>query len=134
MSSDEVMGCLTREYLSFFAPLEPEFYEPDVSFDDPLSSLAGLDAYKGNVDMLAGRTALGQFLFADAGIALHSAQRTETRTFFFTRVVLCSFPSRWRATSWTLNGLQVERLSELALRTRWTLRVTFRPPRRADSR
>ena len=48
---EDVQSCLEREYGSFFAPLEPEYYLPDVTFEDPLSSLAGIDNYRGNVDM-----------------------------------------------------------------------------------
>ncbi|KAJ8604212.1 hypothetical protein CTAYLR_009780 [Chrysophaeum taylorii] len=92
VSAEEVMQCLRREYRSFFDPLEPSFYLDSVTFEDPLNSLSGLDAYRGNVDMLAGRTPLGNLLFQDAAIALHSVAPT----------------------------------GEYSLRTRWTLRVTFR--------
>ena len=54
--------------------LEADFYDPSVSFDDPLSSLSGLDAYRGNVDMLAGRTLMGKILFSDAAIILHDVR------------------------------------------------------------
>ena len=63
---------LEREYVSFFDPMQREYYAKDVSFDDPMSSLTGVDAYQNNVDMLASRTLLGKFLFEDAGIVLHS--------------------------------------------------------------
>ncbi|KAJ1454810.1 hypothetical protein M885DRAFT_464775 [Pelagophyceae sp. CCMP2097] len=71
---EDVRACLDREYRSFFDPLEAAFYLPDVSFDDPLSSLAGLEAYRKNIDMLAGRNALGRVLFSDASINLHSCE------------------------------------------------------------
>ena len=56
VSKADVMKCLSREYRSFFAPLEDEYYSSSVTFDDPLNSLSGLKAYRNNVDMLAGRT------------------------------------------------------------------------------
>ena len=65
---------LEREYVSFFDPMERDYYSPTVSFDDPMTSLAGVDAYQTNVDMLASRTLLGKILFADAGIVLHSVE------------------------------------------------------------
>ena len=33
----DVMKCLSREYRSFFAPLEDEYYSSSVTFDDPLN-------------------------------------------------------------------------------------------------
>ena len=54
VTKSDVAKCLRREYVSFFAPLESEYYSSSVTFDDPLSSLSGLDAYRGNVDMLGG--------------------------------------------------------------------------------
>mmetsp|Transcript_1249 Transcript_1249/g.3749 ORF Transcript_1249/g.3749 Transcript_1249/m.3749 type:complete len:360 (+) Transcript_1249:158-1237(+) len=74
VAKEDVVSCLRREYRSFFAPLEAEYYAPEVTFDDPLSSLSGLKAYRNNVDMLAGRTPLGGFLFSDAAIALHDVE------------------------------------------------------------
>ena len=76
---DALKACLTREYTSFFSPLEENFYVPDVSFVDPLTKLDSLDAYRANVDMLAGRTLMGRVLFSDAQIALHSVERTGAR-------------------------------------------------------
>eukprot|EP00429_Kryptoperidinium_foliaceum_P016791 CAMPEP_0176033694 /NCGR_PEP_ID=MMETSP0120_2-20121206/16645_1 /TAXON_ID=160619 /ORGANISM="Kryptoperidinium foliaceum, Strain CCMP 1326" /LENGTH=422 /DNA_ID=CAMNT_0017367023 /DNA_START=146 /DNA_END=1412 /DNA_ORIENTATION=+ len=70
---------LEREYVSFFDPMQKEYYAPDVSFDDPMTSLAGVDAYQNNVDMLASRTLMGKFLFEDAGIVLHSVTGGEVR-------------------------------------------------------
>lgn len=93
----DVMRCLEREYVSFFAPLEAQFYEPTVTFEDPLSSLAGLDAYRGNVDLLAGRTLLGKLLFRDAAIALHDVSAREgggVRTRWTLRVAFNALP--WR--------------------------------------
>ena len=62
---------LAREYTTFFNPMYTEYYAPDVTFTDPMTSLSGVAAYQNNVDMLANRTPLGKFLFEDAGIALH---------------------------------------------------------------
>jgi hypothetical protein len=69
---------LEREYLSFFSPMEKQYYSDKVSFDDPMTSLAGVDAYQNNVDMLSSRTLMGKLLFQDAGIALHSVTGGET--------------------------------------------------------
>jgi len=62
---------LEKEYVTFFDPMVREYYSPDVSFEDPMTSLAGVDAYQNNVDLLSGRTLLGKILFEDGGIALH---------------------------------------------------------------
>lgn len=74
---DKLKNVLEREYVSFFAPMQKEYYSEGVSFDDPMTSLAGVDAYQKNVDMLASRTFLGKLLFDDAGIALHSVSGGE---------------------------------------------------------
>ncbi|KAL7525743.1 hypothetical protein ACHAXR_001138 [Thalassiosira sp. AJA248-18] len=63
---------LAQEYISFFNPMVDSWYAPDVSFVDPMTSLSGVDSYRGNVDMLAGRTLMGKILFDGAGINLHS--------------------------------------------------------------
>jgi hypothetical protein len=63
---------LRQEYTSFFNPMRTEYYANDVSFEDPLNSLQGIQAYQNNVDLLASRTLLGSILFSDAGIVLHS--------------------------------------------------------------
>ena len=75
-TNGEIMKCLQREYVSFFNPLEPEYYESSVTFEDPLSTLGGIGAYRNNVDLLAGRTPLGKLLFKDASIALHDVRET----------------------------------------------------------
>jgi hypothetical protein len=69
---------LKKEYLSFFDPMERDYYSDKVTFDDPLTSLDGVDSYQKNVDMLAARTLLGKFLFRDASIVLHSVTGGET--------------------------------------------------------
>ena len=63
---------LAQEYISFFNPMVDSWYAPDVTFDDPMTSLSGVDSYRKNVDMLAGRTLMGKILFDGAGINLHS--------------------------------------------------------------
>jgi len=71
-SVTELKKVLEREYVSFFNPMRTEYYATDVTFDDPLTSLAGVKAYQANVDMLSGRTLLGSILFEDGSINLHS--------------------------------------------------------------
>lgn len=91
---------LTQEYISFFNPMVDSWYAPDVTFDDPLTSLSGVNSYRNNVDMLAGRTLLGKILFDGASINLHSVTGGEI--------------------SHVKNGsLQIADVI-----TRWTLRVT----------
>lgn len=70
-SVDSLKSVLSKEYASFFDPMERDFYSQDVRFIDPLTSLCGVDSYQANVDMLASRTLLGKVLFRDAGIILH---------------------------------------------------------------
>jgi len=69
---------LRREYTTFFDPMYTEYYSSDVSFDDPMTSLNGVQSYQTNVDMLASRTLLGKFLFSEAGIVLHNISGGET--------------------------------------------------------
>jgi hypothetical protein len=69
-------ACLEREYTGFFEPMETEFYDRDVQFIDPLTEFTGIDKYRANVDLLAGRTLLGSILFRDASILLHSVDDT----------------------------------------------------------
>lgn len=71
----ELEKTLKREYASFFDPMVKEFYSPNVEFIDPLNKFAGIDKYQGNVDLLAGRTGLGGFLFKDASINLHNIEQ-----------------------------------------------------------
>jgi hypothetical protein len=63
---------LEQEYISFFNPMIDSWYAQDVTFNDPMTSLSGVDSYRNNVDMLAGRTLMGRILFDGAGINLHS--------------------------------------------------------------
>lgn len=90
---------LTKEYISFFNPMVDSWYAPDVSFDDPMTSLTGVDSYRKNVDMLAGRTMMGKILFDGAGINLHSVTGG--------------------AVTETNGNVEIENII-----TRWTLRVT----------
>ena len=69
---------LRDEYNSFFQPLLRELYSDEVSFEDPLISLSGMDAYKANIDMLGGRNALGKVCFTDPGLTMHSVEETVT--------------------------------------------------------
>lgn len=62
---------LEREYISFFNPMKKEYYASSVTFDDPLTSLDGVDSYQNNVDMLGGRSLFGQIAFKDGNIILH---------------------------------------------------------------
>lgn len=71
-SISKLKRVLTREYTTFFNPMEREWYSSDVTFQDPLTSLSGVDSYQNNVDLLSGRTLLGSLLFSDASIILHS--------------------------------------------------------------
>mmetsp|Transcript_57192 Transcript_57192/g.139425 ORF Transcript_57192/g.139425 Transcript_57192/m.139425 type:complete len:431 (-) Transcript_57192:840-2132(-) len=97
---DKLKKVLEREYVSFFDPMEKNWYATDVSFTDPMTSLSGVDAYQGNVDMLASRDSLlGSILFDDAGIALHSVAGGEVDD----------------------NTGNIENIM-----TRWTLRVTVK--------
>jgi len=75
-SKASLMEGLRREYDSFFQPMEDELYIKDVSFEDPLISLSGLDAYRNNVNMLAGETALGKLCFTDCGLFMHNVTET----------------------------------------------------------
>ena len=49
---EKLKKVLEREYVSFFDPMERSWYATDVSFTDPMTSLSGVDAYQGNVDMV----------------------------------------------------------------------------------
>lgn len=72
----ELMAGLEREYDSFFQPMEDGLYNADVSFSDPLISLSGVDAYRNNVDMLAGKTLMGRTCFSDCGLIMHKISET----------------------------------------------------------
>ena len=93
---------ITKEYISFFNPMVDSWYAPDVTFDDPMTSLSGVDSYRDNVDMLAGRTLLGKVLFDGAGINLHSVTGGEV----------------------TVNENGTIEIADII--TRWTLRMTVK--------
>lgn len=63
---------IEREYITFFDPMECDYYRNDVKFIDPLTTLTGIDSYLNNVNMLSGRTMLGSILFREARIILHT--------------------------------------------------------------
>lgn len=86
---------LEREYISFFDPMERDWYAPSVSFEDPMTALAGVDAYQTNVDMLASRTLMGKFLFADAGIVLHSVTGGDVQQSAQGKVQISNIITRW---------------------------------------
>ena len=98
---NQLKKVLTREYTSFFDPMEKQFYKPDVTFQDPLTSLSSVDAYQSNVDMLAGRNLVGSLLFSDASINLHSVTGGEV----------------------SVDG---DKVSISDIQTRWTLRFCFK--------
>lgn len=86
---------LAKEYITFFSPMVKSWYKPDVTFDDPLTSLSGVDSYAQNVDMLAGRTALGRALFEGAGINLHSVTGGAVRAADDGGVDIADVITRW---------------------------------------
>ena len=94
---DQLKRTLEREYASFFSPMEREFYAPEVTFDDPMTALEGVDSYERNVDMLSGKNIIGKILFRDAGIVLHNIEGGEVNS------------------DGSINDII----------TRWTLRLTF---------
>ena len=56
--------------------MEEELYSADVTFEDPLISLSGVDAYRRNVNMLAGTTLMGKLCFSDCGLVMHNVSET----------------------------------------------------------
>ena len=78
LSNLNLQKCLRKEYASFFSPMERQFYSSNVEFIDPLNSFIGIDKYQNNVDLLAGRTALGKILFSNAVINLHNIEQLGT--------------------------------------------------------
>lgn len=86
---------LEQEYISFFNPMVSSWYAPDVTFNDPMTSLSGVDSYRKNVDMLAGRTMMGKVLFDGAGINLHSVTGGEVREGSNGQVEIEDIITRW---------------------------------------
>ena len=108
----ELKKCLMREYNSFFSPMEQEYYDNNVKFIDPLNNLEGIDKYQNNVDMLAGRTGFGNFLFKDAAITLHNIEtlddgRLQTR--WTLRVTIKAVP--WQPTP-RFSGVSIYTLND----------------------
>jgi hypothetical protein len=106
---EQLKRTLTREYLSFFDPMERDYYDPAVSFIDPLTTLSGVASYQANVDMLSGRNWFGSLLFRDASISLHNVQGGEVTT----------------TTTAEDGGQRQPQIVIGELTTRWTLRFTF---------
>lgn len=74
----QTIECLKREYDSFFNPMEMEYYNEAVTFEDPMISLSGPEAYKQNVEMLAGSNPFGKLLFSDCGLTMHNVTEGAT--------------------------------------------------------
>ena len=108
----ELERCLFKEYTSFFTTLDESFYSKDVSFLDPITKFTGIDKYKNNIDLIAGRTSLGKFLFEDASIVLHNIKQTKKReiqTRWTLQVTFKAFPWKPRA---KFTGISVYTLTE----------------------
>ena len=91
----ELEKVLKKEYGSFFSPMNKQYYAKNVEFIDPLNTLIGIDKYQQNVDMLAGRTTLGNLLFKDATISLHDIEilsRNKLQTRWTLQVTVKSLP------------------------------------------
>lgn len=91
----ELEKVLRKEYGSFFSPMFKQYYSNNVEFIDPLNTLVGIDKYQQNVDMLAGRTTLGNLLFKDATISLHDIEvlsRNKLQTRWTLQVTVKSLP------------------------------------------
>jgi hypothetical protein len=86
---------LEQEYISFFNPMVDSWYAQDVTFNDPMTSLSGVDSYRKNVDMLAGRTLMGKILFDGAGINLHSVTGGEIVEGMNGQVEIKDIITRW---------------------------------------
>ena len=70
---------LKREYSSFFSPMEMELYDANVEFNDPMVSFSGTNAFKANVDMLSGGSAVGKLLFDECGLVMHAVTEEAER-------------------------------------------------------
>jgi hypothetical protein len=95
---------IEREYITFFNPMECDYYRNDVTFIDPLTTLSGIDSYLNNVNMLSGRTMLGSILFRDARIILHIITGGNVK-----------YDDENDTTSFKIDNIM----------TRWTLKFTF---------
>ena len=108
----ELERCLYKEYTSFFTTLDESFYSKEVSFLDPITKFVGIDKYKNNIDLIAGRTTLGKFLFEDASIVLHNVKQTgkrEIQTRWTLQVTFKALPWKPRA---KFTGISVYTLTE----------------------
>ena len=108
----ELERCLFKEYTSFFTTLDTSFYSKDVAFIDPITKFVGIEKYKENIDMIAGRTSLGKFLFEDASIVLHNIEQTkakEIQTRWTLQVTFKALPWRPRI---KFTGVSVYTLNE----------------------
>lgn len=79
-ASTALIEALREEYNSFFDPMLHELYVPDVTFQDPLIELNGVDAYEANVRMLAGNNIFGKLCFCDCGLEMHAASQPTPET------------------------------------------------------
>ena len=59
--------------------METEFYDPDVTFADPLISIRGVEAYRANVGMLSGANLMGRLLFTDCSLVMHGTSAPSER-------------------------------------------------------
>ena len=112
---------LSKEYASFFSPMERQFYANNVEFIDPLTSFTGIDKYQNNVDMLAGRTTLGKILFDDASIVLHTIQdlggnRIQTRWTLQVNMKFLPWQPRAKFTGVSIYTIEGEPGSEKVIR------------------
>ena len=102
---------LEREYTTFFNPMYKEYYNNNVIFIDPMTTLTNIQSYQNNVDMLSSRTLLGKVLFQDASITLHSITGGEI-------IVNNNDDS-----DVTVDGDNSVSINDI--QTRWTLRLTM---------
>jgi hypothetical protein len=110
-AAQELKQVLAEEYTSMFNPMRREYYFDEVTFQDPLTRLEGIDSYQSNVDLLGSRSWLGSLLFENANIVLHSITGGDVSV----------DPSYAKSSS---DSTQNQfRISELT--TRWTLSLTF---------
>lgn len=108
----ELEKVLRKEYGSFFSPMFKQYYSSDVEFIDPLNTLVGIDKYQQNVDMLAGRTTMGNVLFKDATISLHNVEflsENKLQTRWTLQVTVKSLPWQPRP---RFTGISVYTLNE----------------------
>lgn len=54
---------ISREYLTFFNPLNKELYSPSMTFTDPLTTLTGISNYEKNIGLIDGKGFIGSTVF-----------------------------------------------------------------------